>query len=158
RQALLASCPGPEDGAAAVHVNREASRFTIDKQATKQVLSGFGVAVPPGELVPAGDGVRAEAAFERLCGPACVKPNRGQQGISVYPGLAGRASFANAFRAASRIARQIVVEAHVEGEAIRFFYVRPSVTAVRLDRPAHVVGDGRNDVAALTAAKDEERR
>src|SRR6516225_6662816 len=129
-QAILISDPDPADSRQAHHVNRGLARTSADKHATKRLLSGLGVPVP-----------------------ACVKPCRAGQGRQVYPWLRDRPALREAFRAAGQAYPELVVEEHVEGDQLRFFYVRPSVVGVRLDRPANVVADGSHSIAELAAAK-----
>lgn len=157
-QAILVADPDPAEGGKAHHVNRQFFEVTMEKFATKRVLMELGVPVPAGARFAAADAAGAEAMFARLARPACVKPNRAGQGRQVYPWLCDRAAFLEAFRTAGRAYGDLVVEAHVEGEQVRFFYVRPSVVGVRLDRPANVVGDGQSSIAALAAAKSALRQ
>jgi D-alanine-D-alanine ligase-like ATP-grasp enzyme len=157
RQAYLVATRNPADSRAAYPVNGETARFTFDKQATKRLLSELGVSVPRGQVFAASDVAGAQAMFASMGRPACVKPTFGQQGRAVYPRLLDRQAFAAAFELAGRSFDQLVVEEHLEGEAVRFFYVRPSVVGVRLDRPAHVIGDGRRSIDELVAAKNRER-
>jgi D-alanine-D-alanine ligase-like ATP-grasp enzyme len=157
-QALLISNPDPADPAKAHHVNGPLAHVTIDKHAAKGLLAGLGVPVPAGEVFAAADLAQAEAFFARMGGPACVKPARGKQGLCCTPWLRDREAFREAFLTAGRSYPSIVVEEHLEGEQVRFFYVRPSVVGVRLDRPGNVVGDGKRSIAELVAAKNEERR
>ena len=157
-QAILISDPDPADSRQAHHVNRGFARLSADKHAIKGLLAELGVPVPAGECFASGDLGSAEAIFETLGGPACVKPRRAGQGRQVYPWLRDPAAFREAFQAAGRGYPELVVEEHVEGEQVRFFYVRPFVVGVRLDRPANVVGDGSRSIAELAAAKTEARR
>jgi hypothetical protein len=157
-QAILISNPDPADSSQAHHVNRQLAHVTVDKYATKRLLVELGVPVPSGERFAAGDVEKAEAMFMEMGRPVCVKPGRAEQGRSVYPWLCDRSAFLEAFHAAGRAYRELVVEEHVEGEQVRLFYVRPSVIGLRLDRPANVVADGKRSIAELVAAKNEERR
>jgi hypothetical protein len=156
--AILISNPDPSDSRKAHHVNGPLAHVTIEKHAMKRRLSELGVAVPAGEVFAAADIAGAAAMFEGMGGPACVKPNRGQQGRCCYPWLRDREAFLEAFRIAGRSYPEIVVEEHLAAEQVRLIYARPSVIAGRLDRPANVVGDGRRSVAELVAAMNEERR
>jgi D-alanine-D-alanine ligase-like ATP-grasp enzyme len=51
----------------------------------------------------------------------------------------------------------IIVEEEVTGEAVRFLYVAPRVTAIRVEIPPNIVGDGRHSIADLIAEKNQER-
>src|SRR5215469_11273920 len=156
-QAILVSDPDPADSRQAHHVNRGLARSSADKHATKRLLAELGVPVPAGECFASGDLGSAEAMFTALGRPACVKPRRAGQGRQVYPWLRDPAAFREAFRTAGQAYPELVVEEHVEGDQVRFFFVRPFVVGVRLDRPANVVGDGRSSIAELTEAKTEAR-
>lgn len=139
------------------HINGAAVSVTTDKMATKNALDRAGLAVPRGRLFGR-DGVYGAIAFAAgLGGPVCVKPNRGRKGILVHPGRRTPDAIAAAFEAVARRYDEILVEESVSGEVVRYFYVRPRAVAVKISRPANVVGDGIRTIADLIHLKNAER-
>jgi D-alanine-D-alanine ligase-like ATP-grasp enzyme len=139
------------------HINGRAANVTIDKLATKHVLAAAGIAVPRGRVFASDGGYGALAYAAGLGLPVCVKPNRGRKGILAFPGCAGFDRVARAFERVAARRDEILVEESVAGEVVRFFYVRPRVVALKISRPANVVGDGVRTIEALIAAKNLER-
>lgn len=139
------------------HVNGRLVELTSRKHATKVALRSLGAPVPAGTLVPAGRMDEALDALRRFQRPVCVKPDRGAEGSAVRPAIDDEPAFIDAFRAASAFGGPVLVEEHVSGHNVRFFYVRPHVVGFRFERPANVVGDGRHSVSELVALKNAER-
>jgi D-alanine-D-alanine ligase-like ATP-grasp enzyme len=139
------------------HVNGRTVELTTRKHATKVALEALGAPVPVGALVPAGRTEEALEVLRRLGRPVCVKPDRGTEGSAVRPAIDDEATFREAFQAASAYGGPVLVEEHVSGHNVRFFYVRPGIVAVRFELPANVVGDGRHSVGELVAFKNAER-
>lgn len=141
------------------HINGRGFLTAQSKQATREALAACGCAVPEGRSF-APDAVAAALAYAAdLGGPVCVKPDRGQRGVNVAPGLTAPDAIARAFAraAAGPGGEAVVIEQSLAGDLIRFFYVAPRVVGVKLSRPASVVGDGFSSIAALIADKNRER-
>lgn len=150
--------PGAPNGRGR-HINGRGFRTAQSKQATRVALAACGCPVPEGRSF-APDAVAAALAYAAaLGGPVCVKPDRGQRGVNVAPGLTDPDAIARAFvcAAAGPGGEAVVVEQSLEGDLIRFFYVEPRVVGVKLSRPASVVGDGFSSIAALIADKNRAR-
>lgn len=150
--------PGAPNGRGR-HINGRGFQTAQSKQATREALAACGCAVPEGRGF-APDAVAAALAYAAdLGGPVCVKPDRGQRGVNVAPGLTEPDDIARAFQraAAGPGGEAVVVERSLTGDLIRFFYVAPRVVGIKLSRPASVVGDGFSSIAALIADKNRER-
>lgn len=144
-------------GSPGEHINGAAADLMLDKSATKALLSAAGLPVPRGRVF-ASDAVWGAIAYAAGLGrPVCVKPNDGRRGVLVFPGCRTPNAIAAAFARVARRHADVLVEESVPGDVIRYFYVRPRAIAVKLSRPASVVGDGALSVEALIAAKNEER-
>jgi D-alanine-D-alanine ligase-like ATP-grasp enzyme len=131
-----------------------------DKRASKELFRVLGYPAPAGQFFqPTEDGEEeAVAWFHGLGRPACLKANIFGKGNYVYPALSTEDDIRHAFRVISASSSIIVAEEHFGGSAVRFFYVRPKVVAVRLDRPANVIGDGRSTIADLITVKNAEKK
>lgn len=140
------------------HVSDDATILVRDKNRLKSHLAGLGFGVPSGQVFRRNDMAAALRAFDGLCGPLCVKPNQGSQGDCVFTSISTRADYEAAVRHVAARYQKILVEESVAGTLIRYFYVRPAVVAVKLSRPASVVGDGIADLTRLIDAKNAVRR
>lgn len=140
------------------HVSEDATILVRDKTRLKRHLAGLGFGVPSGQVFRRQDLEAALRAFDGLSGPLCVKPNQGSQGDAVFTSIRNRVEYQAAIRHVAARYQKILVEESVAGTLIRFFYVRPAVVAVKLSRPASVVGDGLGNLNRLTEAKNAWRR
>ncbi|PWC40606.1 hypothetical protein [Azospirillum sp. TSO35-2] len=140
-----------------LHINEEATLIIRDKQRAKSFLDARGFGTPAGRVFRRNDLSAALDAFGSFAGPVCVKPNQGTKGELVFPAIADRARYERAVRRVAARHQKILVEESVTGQLIRFFFVRPRVVAVKLSRPASVVGDGSATIARLIDLKNARR-
>jgi cyanophycin synthetase len=123
-----------------------AADIAQNKDLTKRMLQGIGLAVPQGSV--ARDVERAVEAAREIGFPVVLKPLAGNQGR----GISTRLDDEEAVRAAwSRSERHgdMVVERHADGRDHRVLVVNGSVVAVAERIPAHVIGDGQHTVSEL---------
>ena len=149
-------------------VNGANRKLVADKNATNLVIATLGFPTPGGDRFARREIDAAHAYFQSLGGPACVKANTGSLGHQVFPGIASTADFLDAFRAVARRHRHILVERHIHfpdcagptppEASFRFFFVKPSIVGVRMDLPAHVVGDGITPLRQLIEHKNLVKR
>lgn len=135
-------------------INGDATSLTRNKSRLKAHLAGRGFRVPAGQLFGSAELPQALQAFDRFSGPVCVKPNQGSYGNHVIPRIGDRRDYEAAVRRVAAESGRILVEESVSGSLIRFFFVRPDIVAVKLSRPASVVGDGSSRIAGLIGAKN----
>ncbi|MGI5245706.1 cyanophycin synthetase [Dactylosporangium sp. CA-139066] len=127
-----------------------------DKELTRQLLSEAGVPVPRG-----GAAESVEAAlrlFEELGPPVVVKPRGGRQGRHVYLGIDTPDALRAAFAAATADGGDAVVERQVDGRDYRVLTVGGEIVAAAERVAAHVIGDGRTDVAGLIERANRDPR
>ncbi|MCC7273681.1 MAG: hypothetical protein IT561_13500 [Alphaproteobacteria bacterium] len=104
------------------------------------------------------DAEAAVAAAAAIGFPVVVKPIDRSGGVGVAVGLAGPAEVADAFAAARRHARGVVVESMLLGGDHRLLVIGGRLVAASRRTPAQVVGDGRRTVAELVAATNADPR
>lgn len=129
--------------------------IAADKEATRQLLRAGGVPAPRGGVVA--DAAAAIAAVDIL-GTVVVKPRDGNHGRGVTVAPVGEEAIAQAFAAARRAGREVVVEERLPGHDYRLLVVGGRVVAVAERHRAHVVGDGQATIAALIAAINADPR
>lgn len=130
-----------------------ACRIASDKQLTKALLKEAGVPVPDGTVVTTGE--EAQRAARRLRGPVTIKPLDANQGKGVTTRCTTPEEVAQAFEAARKHGRNIIVERHIEGQDYRVLVTGDKVAAASLRRPPTVIGDGHRSVRELVAIENQ---
>lgn len=138
-------------------INGLAATITPSKSLTKSFLEALSVSCPQGVCFRNNEAALAEAWFRTWQQPVCLKPDRGQEGILVYPHIDRISHFRQVFELIAQHYSEILVEESFPGEVYRYFYVKPRVVAVKLSRPASVKGDGVSNLESLIAAKNRLR-
>ena len=118
-----------------------------NKLLTAETLSIGGLPVPAGRRVK---NMTDAASLARQLGyPVVVKPADRDQGKGVYADLRNDNEVYAAFKQASKLSANIMLERHLKGTAFRItlFREKPLVIVQRL--PAGVTGDGASTVEAL---------
>lgn len=144
-----------DDGKVSIN-NRMARRAVHNKQVTSRLLHAHHLRAPQSEVFGPGESDRAWAWAEPLI-PLVLKPVNADMGQLVHVGIGDRAEFDAAFDRIATEFRHVMVEEFVAGVEHRVLVVDGSVVAATRRLPAHVVGDGRTDVAGLVAAKNRRR-
>jgi len=135
------------------HIAVEAA---CDKDLTKELLAEAGVPVPRGVVVRSAAAAVEEA--ERLGYPVVTKPLDGNHGRGVSIGLAAPEQVRWGFEQAREHDRRVIVEQQFTGRDHRILIVGGEVVAVAERVPAHVVGNGRTDIAGLIEAANRDKR
>ncbi len=118
-----------------------------NKAAAKALLEEAGLPVPSGRVVRSME--EAVLAARQLRWPVVVKPLNGNHGRGVTTGIRNAETLNEAFAAASRISRSVIVERELPGNDHRILVVNGEVVAAAERVPAQVIADGRQSVAAL---------
>jgi len=141
------------DGASALGV-----ALARQKWQTAQVLRAIGIPVPEHRRVSGPE--EARDAAERIGYPVVVKPENQEQGRGVNAGIRDAATLADAYVAARKFSKAVLVEKHVFGDEFRFTVLFGRVVKIIQRRPGGVVGDGTHTIAALAdaAGRTEEAR
>jgi cyanophycin synthetase len=127
-----------------------------DKAMAKDLLTGFGLPVPRGEVVRSVEAAQVAAA--RIRGPVVIKPLDGNHGRGVSVGVKAPDEVARAFQVAAAISRRVIVEEQYVGRDYRALVVGGKLVAVAERRPPEVRGDGRQTIAELVQALNADPR
>jgi len=109
--------------------------------------------------IPAAENVRvsspeaAVAAANRIGFPVVVKPDYGAEGVGISLDLSDDEAVSQGYRLAHEYGR-VIVERFVAGDHYRLTVIHGKVLSVVRQKPAHVVGDGRNTIARLVEAEN----
>lgn len=146
------------DDGSTQHINGTAVAITRDKAAVKAILAAEGISTPAGTIFKRNQIADARRYAADAGHSLCVKPNRGQQGLAVFPDCIGPGPVDSAFREVAARYREVLVEENVVGEQIRLFYVKPNVVAVSHHKLPVVIGDGRQSLLALIDQRNKRAR
>ncbi len=132
-----------------------------NKVATAVLLRQAGMPAPMHEVAATADD--AARIAHRLGFPVVVKPADRDGGLGVFADLRDEAIVRQAFEAASRHTRAVLVEKHFEGTGHRFTVYGGRVVKATRKLPGGVVGEGGRTVTELVAlvrqkAGEEPRR
>ncbi|GAB3347891.1 N-acetylglutaminylglutamine synthetase [Modestobacter lapidis] len=127
-----------------------------DKRVTRRILERAGVRVPRG-AVAAADDLASATELLAECGRVVVKPARGEQGRGITVGVDSPDALATAVDLALGFCPDVLVEELVAGDDLRVVVIDHEVVAAAVRRPAEVVGDGEQDVAALIRSTSRRR-
>lgn len=152
----MLSWAGP-DGRVVTPVNGPATFDLLDKARTRQRLVQAGVPIARGAVFRRSALAEALAYAADEDGELCAKPVDGSNGDLVQPCLRTAEDIRDAILRLANLARPVLLEESVAGEAWRFFYVRPDIVGVKLGRPASILGNGFNTVRDLVAIADADR-
>jgi D-alanine-D-alanine ligase-like ATP-grasp enzyme/glycosyltransferase involved in cell wall biosynthesis len=127
-----------------------------DKHVFKKTLEEHGFPVPRGVLCRT---LRdASAVARRLGYPLVVKPTRGSLSKHTTCGIISDADLHVAVKRVKVIAREFLVEQHVEGDVYRVTVVGGSVAGCCLREVPNVTGDGVRSVRELVKEKNADPR
>ena len=124
-----------------------AEAIAQDKALTKRMLASAGISVPEGEIVTDAD--RAWEVAQAVGLPVVVKPRDGNQGKGVAVNLQSREAVVEAFRVASDICDDVIVERYFPGHDFRLLVVGNQLVAAARRDPPQVIGDGVHTIAQL---------
>ncbi|MBM3389724.1 MAG: cyanophycin synthetase [Betaproteobacteria bacterium] len=120
-----------------------------DKDMTKEMLAGCGVAVPEGRLVD--DPEDAWSVAQHMGCAVVVKPTDANHGRGVTLDLSGEAEVKAAFAVADAEGSGVIVERYIPGEEHRVLIVAGQVAAAARGETAWITGDGTHTVEELIA-------
>jgi D-alanine-D-alanine ligase-like ATP-grasp enzyme len=140
------------------HVNRKAPLITASKHRTGATLRAAGISVPESCVFSRDEIDAALDYFHSLGREVCLKPDRGFAGDGIVPRVGDPAHFRSVFMRLAERHKRIFVEENVFGQVIRYLVIGTRIAAVRLDRPASVVGDGIHTIAELVEARNANTR
>lgn len=124
-----------------------AESIAQDKELTKALLHAAGVPVPMGRTVENADD--AWAAAQEIGLPVAVKPRDGNQGKGISVNMKTEAQVRAAYDIAYDVSYDVIVERYLPGSDFRLLVVGDQLVAVARRDPAHVIGNGRDNIAQL---------
>ena len=124
-----------------------AEAIAQDKELTKNLLHAAGVPVPVGKIVTTVD--EAWDAYLEINAPVAIKPRDGNQGKGVAVNINTREQIDIAFKAASAISSEVIVERYMPGHDHRLLIIGGQLVAAARREPPYVIGNNKNTVREL---------
>ena len=124
-----------------------AESIAQDKELTKNLLHAAGVPVPVGKIVTTVD--EAWDAYLEINAPVAIKPRDGNQGKGVAVNINTREQIDIAFKAASAISSEVIVERYMPGHDHRLLIIGGQLIAAARREPPYVIGNNKNTVREL---------
>ncbi len=131
-----------------------AGQIAGSKSLASRFFRSHGIPAPVN--LAASDEEKAVAAAHRIGFPVVVKPNGTEYGTAVSVQLSDEVSVRRAYRLAKRYG-PVVVERQIPGINHRFLVVNGKTLSVVRQKPAQVLGDGRQSIAQLIERENRGR-
>lgn len=126
-----------------------AEAIAQDKQLARSLIRTVGVPVADGRVVT--DAEDAWRAAEEFGVPVVVKPQFGNHGRGVATNLTTREQVMAAYEAALLEDKYVLVETYAPGDDHRLLVINQRLVAAARRQPAHVIGDGQQNIRDLIA-------
>lgn len=140
--------------AATEHTSMLGSRIAREKSIANKILDNAGFPVPEQKLV--GNKQDAVNAAMQMTYPVVIKPMSTDRGKGVHPNINKLSHLSKAYEDASQYGL-VVVEKFIAGDEHRLLVINGSMIAASKRLPAHVFGNGRDNVEQLVKAVNEQR-
>lgn len=130
--------------------------LACDKEGTKDILEAASIPVPRGFIIT--DENELETTANRVGYPIVIKPVNGNHGKGATTNILNLQSAIEAFEAAQKYSRKIIVEKYITGRDFRVLVINYKFVAAALRTPAAVMGDGKHTIAELIDITNEDPR
>jgi len=131
-----------------------ATRLVRNKFSAAAILKSAGIPVPEHRVVT--DVESAVKAATKLGYPIVVKPINQDGGNGVAAGLNDENLVRQAFAAAKKFSKEVLIEKHVAGNDYRLQVFRGKLVWVSYRQPAGVMGDGKSTIKKLLETLNQE--
>ena len=132
-----------------------ATAITPNKSRTKRILAQRQLPVPQGRLF---DEYEHALHYFLSCEmPQVVKPNAGALARGVTANITGAAEFEKAWASAREEQNEVIVEDYIAGDYLRVFVIGGRAAGAFACVPAHVIGNGTDNITEIIAAKNKQR-
>lgn len=130
--------------------------LACDKEETKNILEAASIPVPRGFIITAED--ELERIAQRVGYPIVIKPVNGNHGKGATTNILTIEAAKEAFAAAKKYSRSIIVEKFITGRDFRVLVINYKFVAAALRTPAAVKGNGKNTIAELIEITNQDPR
>ncbi len=129
------------------HTSAIAVEVADEKTNVKKHLKKAGIPVPYGQMVKTEE--EAIEVFKEIATAVVVKPDVGNHGKGGTVNIKDLEQLKKAFHTAQSHCSDVIVEEYIAGHDFRFLVIDGKFVAAAKRDPAHVIGDGSNDIKSL---------
>lgn len=126
---------------------------SCDKDMTKNLLKGYGLPVPSGDVVS--NEYELLQSAEKIGYPLVIKPLNGRQGQNIVTNIQNDTDLIAAFHCVFSEGTSYILERFYAGNDYRFFVVNGELVAASLRLPPFVIGDGYKTIGELIEEENQ---
>ncbi len=132
-------------------VSSETSNIAVeiagDKEDTKYLLEQAEIPVPKGHIIRKEEDL--EQVLKYVGFPLVTKPINGNHGRGITVNINNREDALEGFRTAQKVSGSVIIEKFITGEDYRLLVINHVLVAAAKRTPAHVTGDGKQNIQEL---------
>ncbi|PRY53871.1 cyanophycin synthetase [Arcticibacter pallidicorallinus] len=130
--------------------------IACNKEETKRILNEQAIPVAQGMTVSSKEGL--ERAVSELGFPLVFKPLNGNHGRGATINVKNMTDAEAAFEHARKISPKVIAERFIQGHDFRVLVIDYKMVAAAMRKPAHVIGDGINNIRHLIDKENSDPR
>ncbi|MFN3019538.1 cyanophycin synthetase [Chryseobacterium sp. TY3] len=130
--------------------------IACNKELTKKMLDDAAIPVPTGGLVS--DVEQLEAVIKKIGYPIVIKPLNGNHGRGQTINVNDWETAKTGLDHAQNVSKRVIVEKYVTGFDFRVLVINHKMVAAARRVPAHVIGDGENNIQYLIDLANQDPR
>ncbi|WP_313216276.1 cyanophycin synthetase [Soonwooa sp.] len=130
--------------------------IACNKELTKKMLDDAAIPVPTGGLVS--DVEQLEAVIKKIGYPIVIKPLDGNHGRGQTINVNDWETAKTGLDHAQNVSKRVIVEKYVTGFDFRVLVINHKMVAAARRVPAHVIGDGENNIQYLIDLENQNPR
>ncbi|WP_313031839.1 cyanophycin synthetase [Soonwooa sp.] len=130
--------------------------IACNKELTKKMLDDAAIPVPTGGLVS--DVMQLESVIKKIGYPIVIKPLDGNHGRGQTINVTDWETAKIGLEHAQNVSRRVIVEKYVTGFDFRVLVINHKMVAAARRVPAHIIGDGENNIQYLIDLENQDPR
>ncbi|SKB88057.1 cyanophycin synthetase [Soonwooa buanensis] len=130
--------------------------IACNKELTKKMLDDAAIPVPTGGLVS--DVEQLESVIKKIGYPIVIKPLDGNHGRGQTINVTDWETAKIGLEHAQNVSRRVIVEKYVTGFDFRVLVINHKMVAAARRVPAHIIGDGENNIQYLIDLENQDPR
>lgn len=141
-------------------VTSETSNIAVeiagDKEDTKYLLEQAEIPVPKGQILQTEGNLQKVVDYVGY--PLVTKPINGNHGRGITVNINNWDDAVTGFKAAKKVSNSVIVEKYITGDDYRLLVINNVLVAAAKRTPAHVVGDGKQNIKKLIEEVNKDPR
>lgn len=130
--------------------------IACNKELTKRMLHDSAIPVPMGDLIDSVEGL--ESVIKKIGYPVVIKPLDGNHGKGSSINVTDWESAKTGLEHAQNYSKKVIVEKYITGFDFRVLVINNKMVAAARRVPAHVIGNGENNLQELIDIENKDPR